>query len=452
VLRGRSTARYLQLAGERQWLPREEIVRRQLEDVRRLVAHAFKNVPFYEDFARQHGLTAESIDDFTRFRMLPLIDRETFNRERPSLGARNLRRETLSKSTGGTTGIPLHFGYTRESYEWRRAMSMRGYGWAGCLEGDKTVYLWGTLLLSQSSLIDRLKNNLYRYLLRQKYLNVFYLTPETMGDYLRQIHRYGPKHIVGLAKQVYNFARFIRQNNLEAPRVDSVILAAEKIGDEEKKLVGEVFHCDVYETYGSREFMLIAAECRAHGGLHVSAENLYVEILRGNEPARPGELGDIVITDLHNYGMPFIRYKIGDVAVASDETCPCGRGLPLIKNIEGRLMDIIITPEKRLLSGVFFAHLLKEFKAVQRYQVVQESVDGLKIRVVAAEPGRTTLRSGLEREVRHAVGETMKIEVEFVESIPLTSTGKYRQTISTLPPTVIEDALSSVRPGAIGAR
>jgi phenylacetate-CoA ligase len=150
--------------------------------------------------------------------------------------------------------------------------------------------------------------------------------------------------------------------------------------------------------------------------------------------------------------MPFIRYKIGDVAVASDETCPCGRGLPLIKNIEGRLMDIIITPEKRLLSGVFFAHLLKEFKAVQRYQVVQESVDGLKIRVVAAEPGRTTLRSGLEREVRHAVGETMKIEVEFVESIPLTSTGKYRQTISTLPPTVIEDALSSVRPGAIGAR
>ena len=104
--------------------------------------------------------------------------------------------------------------------------------------------------------------------------------------------------------------------------------------------------------------MLIASECEMHNGMHLSADNLYVEILKNNEPAGSGEMGMIVITDLHNYGMPFIRYRVGDVAVVRQDKCSCARGLPLIGDVEGRLLDVIVTPDNKIITGVFFPHLI----------------------------------------------------------------------------------------------
>src|SRR5207237_1415571 len=141
----------------------------------------------------------------------------------------------------------------------------------------------------------------------------------------------------------------------------------------------------VFETYGSREFMLMAAECDRHEGLHLTQEHLLVEVLNDDgTPTPPGQEGNLAVTDLYNYGMPFIRYLNGDRATAGWDTCSCGRGLPLMKPVLGRVLDVLCTPDGRRVSGEFFPHLMKDFAAVRRFQVVQDEPDHVEMRLVAA--------------------------------------------------------------------
>src|SRR5690606_25431630 len=142
----------------------------------------------------------------------------------------------------------------------------------------------------------------------------------------------------------------------------SVIVGAEKLYPFQRKLIEEAFAAPVFETYGSREFMLIAAECDRHEGLHLTSEHLLVEILdEDGRPTPAGEAGNVVITDLYNFGMPFIRYANGDRAIAGWSKCSCGRGLPLLRQVTGRRLDVLHSPDGRRIPGEFFPHCLKDF-------------------------------------------------------------------------------------------
>lgn len=440
-LRGRRTPHYLQLAEKNQWRSLEEIRGGQWDEAKRLLAYASVHVPFYRRWFSQRGLRLEQFLSFADFSRLPIVGRDDINREPQAMRADPLRGKSLSKSTGGSTGQPLALDYTRESYEWRRAMTLRGYGWAGYHEGERAAFLWGASLLGQGTRRTDLKTRLHRSLLRQKYFNVFDLSPATMRRYVDEMRRFRPRHLVGYARQVFYFADFIEAERLVPPRLESVLLGAEKTTNEEKERIRTVFDCEVYDTYGSREFMLIGSECREHRGLHESSENLYVEIVRGDRPALPGEVGEVVVTDLHNYAMPFIRYRIGDLARRSTRACPCGRGLPLIEDVEGRLTDVIVTPSGKVLTGLFFPHLMKEFRAVERYQVVQPESARLLVRLVAPTGDEQALRAAIERQVRHVVGEGMAIDFEFTREIALGPSGKFYTTRSLLPPEEIRRAL-----------
>src|SRR4029077_12302961 len=161
---------------------------------------------------------------------------------------------------------------------------------------------------------------------------------------------------------LYEFARYIQREGLSTVSPRSIIVGAEKLYPFQRSLIEEVFRAPVFETYGSREFMLIGAECDRHAGLHLSMENLLVEILDDDgSPTPAGQEGNVVITDLFNYGMPFVRYVNGDRAVAGFDLCPCGRGLPLLKKVVGRQLDVLETLDGRKVPGEFFPHLLKEF-------------------------------------------------------------------------------------------
>ena len=181
--------------------------------------------------------------------------------------------------------------------------------------------------------------------------------------------------------------------------------------------------------------MLIGAECDRHEGLHVSVDNLFVEVLKDGKPAGPGERGEIVITDLHNYGMPFIRYRNGDLVIQGEKPCSCGRGLPLIRDVDGRKMDEIVSMEGKLVSGGFFPHLLKEFQEIDKYQVVQQARDRLLIRFVPKTDWPDARRAFCLEEIRKVLGDGMQVEFQAVDDIPLSASGKYRVTISeiTLP-------------------
>ena len=429
-IKRRNTLRYLKRLQENQWLSTEELLVKQWQELEKLLAHAYSQSPYYRELFDKLGLHPNDIKSHEDLRKIPICSRQDILEHKDRMIADNFRSKVMHKGTGGSSGIPMQFALDTNSYEWRTAVTQRGYGWAGCEAGQHTLYLWGTDIAPTPW--RKLKTDLYHRAFNRKMFNCFELTETEMHRCLNYINSRKPTGIVAFTTAIYNFARFIEDNGLSCHPVKSVVTGAEKLYPHQREVIERALHTRVFNTYGCREVMLIAAECEEHQGLHVSVDNLLVEVINGDEPAQPGERGDIVITDLHNYGMPFIRYRNGDVVIQGEGSCPCGRGLPLIQDIDGRRMDEIVAVNGKVLSGGFFPHLLKEFPEVKKYQVVQKARDQLHIKLVAAERLAEPRQDFCFSEIRKVTGEEMQIELHYVDEIPLSASGKYRVTISEL--------------------
>ncbi len=432
-LRKRKTLEYERKLNKTQWLGTPEILSMQWQSLLDLLRHSEQQCTYWKTVFKDLQLHADDICSYEDFRSLPITSKSTIRENYNDMLASSFRGKTLQKATGGSTGEPLRFEYTHTSNEWRQAVTRRGYGWAGAYGGVKQAYIWG-VALQKESLFRKLKQELHHRVLRQKYFNSFDFGEQEMALCQSALEKYSPDIIVGYTNPLYNFAQYINAKT-PAPRIRprSIITGAEKLHEFQRQEIENAFQAKVFNTYGSREFMLIAMECEQHNGLHISAENLFVEILREDgSPANPGEYGRIVITDLHNYGMPFIRYEIGDLAIQSDRACSCGRGLPMLDDIIGRSLDMIKTPGGKMIPGEFFPHLLKDFSCIQRFQVVQDKLDKLTIKIVSRCKMDTGELNLLKAEVLKVMGTGIDINYQFVDNIPLTKTGKHRVTISNI--------------------
>jgi phenylacetate-CoA ligase len=430
VVKRRKTFRYWKELERTQWLSREELEHRQWEALRRLLAHAFTNCPYYGDAWSKMGLAFQDLREPQDFGHWPVIDRETILQNRPAMRNVASNGRLLAKSTGGSSGVPLHFDYDVGNLEWRMAAWHRGYNWAGAAPGTKQLYLWGVALGPQPWW-KRWKDCLYSRLYRRVIFNSFDLTEERVPQFLNRLDSLRPEVLVAYTNPLYSLARSLRDRKLKPYSPKAIVTAAEKIHEFQRNLIEEVFAAPVFETYGSREFTFIAGECDHHEGLHISMENLLVEILDDDgRPTPNGVEGNVVITDLFNFGMPFIRYANGDRALAGWGTCSCGRGLPLLKKVVGRRLDILETPDSRRIPGEFFPHLMKDYPAIKRFQVVQEQLDCLEIRIVVSDPLSRQVSSMLESEIRKVVGPLVQVKILRVDNIPLTRAGKLRVVIS----------------------
>jgi len=429
--RRRDTLKYLRLLDENQWQSQAELEVRQWQHLMRLLQHAYKQSPYYRQVFKDLGLQPEDIRNYDDFRKLPICSREDVVAHNEQMIASDQRTSVIRKTTGGSTGVPVQFAIDRDSYEWRNAATQRGYAWAGCEAGRHTLYLWGADIGDPAPL-QALKTRLYHRFFNRKMFNCFKLDAAEMRRCVDYINRQRPTGIVAFTTAVYNLARFIDDNKIKCAPVPAVIIGAEKLYEHQRELIERVLQTRVFNTYGCREFMLIAAECDRHEGLHITMDNLFVEILHNGKPVAPGERGEIVITDLHNFGMPFIRYRNGDLVIRGSHACSCGRGLPLIEDIDGRLMDEIVSVEGKVLSGGFFPHLMKEFSEIEKFQVVQEARDRIDISIVPKQPLARAQLDFCSSEIRKVTGEAMRIDYHMVDDIPLSASGKYRVTVSRI--------------------
>jgi phenylacetate-CoA ligase len=244
-------------------------------------------------------------------------------------------------------------------------------------------------------------------------------------EFLARHNRYRPDAVVAYTNAIYEFARMLRERGIEPYSPRAIIVGAEKLHLFQRELIQEVFSTPVFETYGSREFMLIGAECERHEGLHLTHEQLLVEILddQGN-PTPDGQEGNVVITDLYNLGMPFVRYVTGDRGISGWASCSCGRGLPLMKPIKGRQLDVLTTPDGRRVPGEFFPHLMKDFKAVQRFQVLQDAPDRVRLRLVAGPAWSIADAARVSELASGALGPAVSFEIVRANEISLTGQGK----------------------------
>jgi len=432
--RGRPTLRYLREYEANQWLPPERLAELQWDKLNALVAYCWREVPFYRRRWQAIGFEPgdlRSMDDYAR---LPVLTKADIREHFEDLKARSLRDAVMYKATGGSTGEPLRFGYTRESNDRRTAVMWRGYGWTGARPGRRSLFLWGGAV-GNPGRKAQLKDRLYHAAFHRRMLNSFLMRDDNMAQFADAIEAWRPEVLVAYVNPVVRLAQWMLDHGRSIRGVSSVLGAAEALHDFQRPIIEAAFPgAKAYNTYGCREFMLIACEDEDRDGLLVNADHLVVELVEATKGPDGTETGELAITDLHNWGMPFIRYVNGDVASRRHPWHAAGaRGLPRLERIDGRRLDAIRTTDGRVLPGEFFPHMLKDVPGVRRFQVVQETLDRFTLKVVPGPEFGAAQEDYVRREVGKVLGEDAGLELERVDDIPLTASGKFRVTVSRLP-------------------
>jgi phenylacetate-CoA ligase len=422
-IRSRRYVEYSRFLESSQWRDPEWLREFQWTELCKLLRHAFESVPYYRQKYRAAGASFSDIRTWDDFKRLPPLTREEIREHRDALCSTTFKGKLLPHATGGSTGVPTRFYRTYESYDWRTAAKDRVYSWAGLRVGDRSVYLWGAPVGSVPK-HKIWKTRIHEAVHCQRVFNTFSQTGELWSRIHATICRYRPDAIVGYVSSLCQFAEFLRRTRHGIPPVRGVLAAAEPLCQDARRRIEETFSAPVYNTYGSREFMSLAGECERRDGLHINAENVIVEAASGSDAP-----SNILVTDLHNLGMPFIRYQIGDLGSLKEGRCACGRGLPRLRKIEGRVLDTLRTADGRIVPGEFFPHLLKEIPEFAQYRVEQKNLDWIVISAVMTRELSRLSRELLDREIAKVFGSATRCDIRPVKEIPALASGKQRITV-----------------------
>jgi phenylacetate-CoA ligase len=420
---------------ESQWLSLEKMRELQLAKLRKLTIHAYRHVPYYRDRMRQLGLTPDDIRSLDDLQKLPMLTKEDVRKHLyfDIMSDNHDKADVLKVTTSGSTAEPFVCFVDRPQLEFRWAATLRSMEWTGWRFGDRQMRLWHqTLGMSKMQIAREFAD---AALSRRKFIPAWEMSDDTLREFVKRIEEHEPVLLDGYAESFNFLARYLQEHGNLKVKPKGIISSAQTLPDGSRKMIEEAFGCKVFDKYGSREFSGIAYECEAHMGHHVVGEGYIVEILKDGKPAKPGEVGEVVITDLNNHCLPFIRYRIGDLAEAVDpnEPCACGRGLPRIGRIEGRVQSIIIGSKGRYMPGAFFSHLLKDYDhAIRQFQIVQVDRETLVFKVVKGKRFSDETLQEVIGILHQYLGSEMKIEVEFVDNVEMVRTGKRLATVSKL--------------------
>lgn len=450
----RDVEHYYETLLKTQWLGPAEVKELQDEKLRRLVRHAYRNVPYYRSRMQELGLRPEDIRGQDDLHKLPMLTKDEVRRHLyfDIMSENHDKSQVLRIATSGSTGEPFICYADRAQLEFRWAATLRAQEWTGYRFGDPTVRLWHQTLGMSKSQIARERAD--AILSNRTFIPIFEMSDENLEKMVRTIEEARPVLLDGYAEALDFLAHYLKSRNHLGVRPRAIMSSAQTLPLSSRRVIQEAFGCEVFDKYGSREFSGIAYECEAHAGHHVVAEGYIVEVLKGGRPAAPGEIGEVVITDLNNTCMPFIRYRIGDLAEAMDPAAPCrcGRGAPRVGAIEGRVQSIIQGADGHYLPGTFFAHYLKELDhAIKRFQVIQEEPGAITFRVVKGGRFSEDVLQEVLATFRHHLGERMRITVEFVDDVAMVRTGKRIASVSRLGIDFQKAAPAVVRPEAGGS-
>lgn len=418
-----------------QWLSLDGMRELQLAKLRKLVQHAHRHVPYYRERMKGIGMTPDDIRSLEDLRHLPLLTKDDVRRHLyfDIMSDNHNKSEVLKITTSGSTAEPFVCYVDRAQLEFRWAATLRAQEWTGYRFGDRCIRLWHQTLGMSRSQVAR--EHADAFLSRRRFIPAYEMSDATLREFVRLIEEWQPVLLDGYAESFNFLATYLREHSRLRIQPRGIMSSAQTLPDTSRRIIEETFGCRVFDKYGSREFSGIAYECEAHEGHHVVGEGYIVEILKDGRPAEPGEVGEVVITDLNNYCLPFIRYRIGDLAEAMDplRLCACGRGLPRIGRIEGRVQSIILGADGRYVPGAFFSHLFKDYDhAIRQFQILQTEPGAITFKVVKGRRYSDEVLTEVITLLHRYLGAEMKIVVEFVDNIDMVRTGKRLATVSKL--------------------
>jgi phenylacetate-CoA ligase len=422
----------------------EELQARQDAAVRTLVQRAAQASPFYRERWRRLGVDPAAIRGAADLPGLPPLEKQHLKDHREQILCEDVDRSTLTASaTGGTTGAPTRYYWDDAYWCASSAVTQRAYGFLDFEPGDRHAMIWGTAFHQsrRAALRERIHNRLRNLLV----IPGFELSEATLPVHVRRLIRHRPRLVEGYTSLLMLVSGWILREGVTEPRPRAVVSSAEKLHPWQRETIERAFGAPVFDRYGTREVGCIAAECPAREGLHVSAEHVVVEIVRGDSAVRPGESGEILVTCLANAAFPFIRYRIGDMGRLLSRPCSCGRSLPLLELTAGRVHDLLTTARGGFLPGEFFPHLFKEYSGVHSFHVHQRQDRSVHVRIVKTAAWTPEQEADWRREIARVLGD-LPVSYEDVDRIETTAAGKLRFTSSEVPVDLVQQRMEAAAP------
>ncbi|MBI4687020.1 MAG: phenylacetate--CoA ligase family protein [Nitrospirae bacterium] len=428
MFKGHNTISALKALEQSQWHSREQLSRLQSEKIQDILNYACARIAYYKGLFESKGIKPCDIKSAADLKMFPFLTKEIIRENTNILKADNGANLTKS-NTGGSTGGPLTFYLGKDRISADVAAKIRATRWWDVDIGDREAVIWGSPVeLTKQDRIRQLRDMIFL----TKLLSAFNMTEKTMSEYLDFLRAFKPLHIFGYPSSIYLLCSYARRKNIRLDNigVKVVFCTAERLYDYQRELISEIFNAPVANGYGGRDSGFIAHEC-PEGRMHITDENIIVEIIdpEGN-PLPANNAGEIVVTHLMSHDFPFIRYKTGDVGVLSDEQCPCGRGLTVLKSIEGRSTDFIITPDGKIMHGLSLIYVMRELEGIDEFKIIQEEPDLFTVNIV-----RNPLFNDRSEEViingfRKITGSDIKINFLYPLKIEAEKSGKFRYVVS----------------------
>ncbi|MDR2440668.1 MAG: hypothetical protein LBE12_15000 [Planctomycetaceae bacterium] len=417
-----------------QFLSPEELRELVWRRLRNILDRAYRRIPYYKLVFDRAGLIPSDIRTDADMLSVPILEKRDVQANlHTMLDPEFPKNRLIFDKTGGSTGTPVNYYYSIERKWARQAAMLRHDRWAGYEVGQRFASIWGAARdMPPSGWKQKIKSLIFPKTLQ---LNSVQMTPELVFEFNEQLKRYRPPVILAYANALVLFAIFLKQRGVSAYQPKGIITSAEVLTLEDRQLIEGVFAAPVFNRLGCREFSVIASECEQHSGMHLMAEGLYIELIRGSRHTESGETGEIIVTDLLNEAMPMIRYRLGDTASWVTGTCSCGRSLPRIDNVAGRVTDFIVGMDNRLCSGVALAtFIVSKRPSLGQIQIIQEDYGKILYRVGCGKdvPLQQHDLDFLREQTELYLGNGMTIDYEYVDSIPHEPSGKFIFSKSTV--------------------
>lgn len=431
-LKGHSTVAVRRGLEESQWWSAEQLRELQLRRLQTLLQHAQAEVPYYRGLFEELRFNSADFQDLDDLCKLPFLDKpliRAHQEELKSAQARGLARF----NTGGSSGEPLIFFIGKERVSHDVAAKWRATRWWDVDIGDPEMVVWGSPIELGSQ--DRIRYWRDR-VLRTHLLAAFEMSEAKLDEFVRTIRRIRPRMLFGYPSALAHIARHARRRgqSMDDLGIRVAFVTSERLYDHQREEIESVFGCPVANGYGGRDAGFIAHAC-PQGRMHITAEDIIVEIVDPQGRILPaGESGEIVVTHLATTDYPFIRYRTGDIGTLSADPCPCGRGLPVLRAIEGRSTDFILARDGTLMHGLSLIYIVRDIPGVANFKIIQENIDHTRFLLVTESGFDPACVSGIQAAARARLGEAVRVDVEQVPEIAAEASGKFRFVVSRVVP------------------
>ncbi len=411
-----------------QWWPADRIAAFQLQRLRDLLHDVAINVPYYRELFQQLGFDPVSVQSTADLQRLPFLTKTLIQANTDAL--KHTHAQGLARfNTGGSSGEPLIFyiGTKRVSHD--VAAKWRATRWWGVDIGDPEIVVWGSPIeLGKQDHIKAWRDKL----LRTQLLPAFEMSEAKLDDFIATIRSVRPKMLFGYPSAFTHIARHAQKRGfaMNDLGIKVAFVTSERLYDDQRATISQVFGCPVANGYGGRDAGFIAHECPA-GGMHITADDIVVEIINDTGQVQPaGVAGEIVVTHLSTHDFPFIRYRTGDVGVLDDKLCSCGRGLPLLKEIQGRSTDFVVAADGTVMHGLALVYILRDLPGMQSFKVVQESLSLTRVLIVVSDAFTPESSQLIVDGFKKRLGDSVQVVVDRVNAIPAEKSGKFRYIVS----------------------